>query len=643
MKKSVLGLLGIGMFCGMGILTSCEDEFTEEDAIQRQEQLIDKEQENAVALESLTQQQRLDYLAAQDSLERIGGVVVYSVRVMAGGNVNATNARASGSATAEGAEVTVVQNGVAITETADANGLVVFDDMRIGQVNVTVSATDHTTAFFTADITPDQGDSKSVRNASTTIPLFPITIEAGAGKITGKVEVETNLINDASEVASGAKVNASIDLSDTNFKDNFLLGEGAGRITSISYQNATASATVGDDGTYELIVPAGIGNGNEGLPIAVTFGNFSAQQVLVENNERDTVNAQFIPGATASNVPSDAGVSLSIPAPSEPGTGVAIEVSPIATSLFSGNNFDIEVLNGGAGYRAGGNGQVYLAIAGADSTFAIFSVEDGRITDFDGLSKTLNLADVDEVYTETPSLGELVDFDATTEDTEAPTTAAQFRIKFQNDYDLELTNGGEGFSFIPSVRVKYSYYNDMSVSTGSGNQADLSIVTEYAEVDLSTINGLSLIDGTHFLVNDAQLPDASGISAETYMTSFEIVEVIAQERVEAELVPSINSNGELTAISVVSGGSGYAPNQRIDLALNTPNNLGSGAAAFVAEGDVDANGEITAVTLTSGGSGYSTTANIASQDNADTKSRTIDVTAGESVSVDFDYGTGIRK
>lgn len=654
MKKSILGLLGIGMFFSMGILTSCEDEFTEDDALQRQEELLDKqnqqeqdlldkELENAVALENLTQEQRMAYLAMQDSLERVGGIIVYAVRVMAGGNVNATNARTNAQAVAEGAEVTVVQNGVAIAQTADANGLVVFDDMRIGQVNVTVSAADHTTAFFTADITPAEGDAKSIRNASTTVPLFPVTAEAGAGRLVGKVEAETNLINDASEIAAGAQVTASIDLSDNTFQDNFLLNDGAGRITSISYQNATVTGTVGDDGSYELVVPAGIGNGNEGLPLEVTFGNFSAQQVLIQNNERDTVDVQFIPGATASTIPADPGVFVSIPTPSEPGSGVDISVTPIATSLFAGTNFDVEVLSGGAGYRGGADGTVRLAIAGADSTFAIFNVEDGRITDFDGVAKTDGIADVDEVFTAAPELGALVDFDATTEDTQAPTTAAQFRVKFQNNYDLELANGGENFTFIPSVRVKYSYYNSMNISSGGGNQADFSIITEYDVVDLETINGLSLVDGTHFLVNDARLPDASGLSGRTYMTSFEIVEVIPQARQMADLVPSINSAGELTAISVIDGGSGYTPGQRIDLTLATPNGMGSGAVAYIAEGDVDANGEIQAVTLTSGGSGYNTTANLAGQDNADSKSRSINVTTGESIRVNFDYGTGIRE
>jgi hypothetical protein len=318
-------------------------------------------------------------------------------------------------------------------------------------------------------------------------------------------------------------------------------------------------------------------------------------------------------------------------------------VTPIATSLFAGNNFDVEVLSGGAGYRGGADGTVRLAIAGADSTFAIFSVEDGRITDFDGVAKTDGINNVDEVFTAAPELGALVDFAATTEDTQAPTTAARFRVKFQNNYDLELANGGQNFTFIPSVRVKYSYYNSMNISSGSGSQADFRIITEYEVVELEDINGLSLVDGTHYLVNDAQLPDASGLSGRTYMTLFEIVEVIPQARKIADLVPSINSAGELTAISVIDGGSGYTPGQRIDLTLVAPNGMGSGAVAFIAEGDVDADGEIQSVTLTSGGSGYNTTANLASQDNADSKSRSVNVTTGESVRVNFDYGTGIRE
>jgi len=641
MKKSLLGVLGISMFLGMGVLTSCEDEFTEEDALQRQEELLDKQQEQAIALENLTQEQKLAYLQAQDSLERIGGVIVYTVRVMSGGGVNTTNARA---AVASGAEVTVVQNGVSITEAADENGLVTFSDMRIGQVNVTVKAEDHTTAFFTSDITPSSGSYNTPRNASTTVPLFPTTEDAGAGKIVGKVEVETNLLNDEPEVAVGAKVTASIDLSNSTFHDNFLLNEGAGRITSISYENATVSATVGDDGTYELIVPAGIGNGNEGLPLALSFGNFSAQQILVENGVVDTVNADFIPSGSSSTVPSDAGLIIEMPEPSTPGTGLEFSVTPIPTELEDYDNFDVEVLSGGAGYLGGNSGYVHLAIEGADSTFAVFEVEDGKITNYDGLAYTDPFVTSDEVFTETPSLGALVDHDAgTTDDTEAPSSAATFKVKFQKDYDIQLTNSGSGYTFIPELRVKYSYYDDMDISSGGGDDSDFSQYTEYDTWEIGAIEGLQIVDGSIFLVNDAQLPDASDIVYEDFMTSFEIVEVVTRERRAAELIPTINSNGELTSITVIDGGEGYTPGQRIELTLTTPNGMGTGASAFIAEEDIDTDdGEIDDVTIVSRGSGYTTTANQASQDNADNKSRTVNLSAGESVKVNFDYGTGTR-
>ncbi|MEK6481462.1 hypothetical protein WJR50_28220 [Catalinimonas sp. 4WD22] len=642
MKKSLLGLLGLSIF-GLGILTSCEDEFTEEDALQRQEELLNKQQENAVALENLTHEQLMAYTRLQDSLERIGGVIVYSVRVMDAANANTTNAR---KAMVEGATVTVIQNGVAISETADENGIVVFDDMRIGQVNVTAKIENYTSAFFTADITPSYADNKTVHNASTTVPLFPITVEAGAGRITGKVYAETNLLNDDPEMAVGAKVTASIDLSDNNFKNNFLLNDGAGVITSITYENATVSTTVGEDGTYELIVPAGIGNGNEGLPIALKFANYSAEQILVHNNSVDTVSTMFIPGGGSSVIPNDPGVLVSLPDFTAAGTGAELTVSRVETRLDLGDNFDVEVINGGAGY-VGVGGEVRFTIEGAENTLAVFEVNaDGKITNFDGFTDytgvDITLSDADDTFTSEPVLGVLYDFDGgTTDDTDG--SGAKFKVKFMSDYELELANGGAGYTFLPSVKVKYTYYNDMTMSSGSGNASDFSLETAYKVMSLNDINGMELIDGTMFLVNNAQLPNASSaLLANQEIVSFEIVEVMPMERVAAEILPTINSEGELTSITVIDGGQGYTPGQRIDLEITSPTGAGSGAIAYITESDIDQDGEIQSITVVAKGSGYKTTSNGATQASAGSMPSQ-SVAAGESAVVNYNYGTGIRE
>ncbi|MGD1895186.1 MAG: hypothetical protein ACFB15_31905 [Cyclobacteriaceae bacterium] len=624
MKKVLSLLLGVG---ALGLaLTSCEDEFTEEDAL------------------ALQQENLINYEKTRDSLERVGGIIHYTVQVFDGTEVT-SNARTE--SLSPSATVTAIQNGDTVTVNTGTEGLAFFDDMRIGLVTVRVESPNFTTAVFTADITPDNFESATVRNASTPIYIFPTTEANGAAVVTGKVEVETNLLNDTPELAVGATVRGYIDVNDGNFSGDYIYTGEAGGIRSIAYENSIAPATVGEDGTYRLIVPAGLGNEGNGLPIDIEFDNFEARQVLVRDGAVDTVDVLFGTGVTNSGIPTDAGIVATIPAPPAAGTGLEITATPISTTLSfgGGGNFDVEVMSGGAGYLNGqgdaddvsdDDGEIELVLNpdddNTDNARAIFNVEDGRIVSFDRLENT---GDATFSSAALPAVSTtLIDNGGQT--AVAPSTAATFRVKYQGTYQLAIADGGSGYTFKPTVNILQTTFDDMNVGSTANN--DLAQSVSIDEYDLSTVNGLEIVDGVITLINNAELKTIQG-------SAIEISEVVPMEREQAEIIANVNSDGEVDNIIIDNGGSGYDPAADLMITITSiVDGMGSGASYMVPFADIDADGEITAGNATeiSRGSGYLINAN--RQDAQQAASGNVDQTLkpGQSFVYDFNYGVGKR-
>ena len=89
-KKLFSTILGVGAVAGTLVLSSCEDEFTEQDAIKAQ-------QESLAALKDQDAKNEMEARAMADSLERIGADVDYTVTVVAADQANTGNARTSAS------------------------------------------------------------------------------------------------------------------------------------------------------------------------------------------------------------------------------------------------------------------------------------------------------------------------------------------------------------------------------------------------------------------------------------------------------------------------------------------------------------------------------------------------------------------
>ena len=190
-RKLFSTILGVGAMAGSLVLSSCEDEFTEQDAIKAQ-------QESLAALES-----------QEDSLNRIGARINYTVTVAAAGQGSTTNGRTAAVDSLGGATVTLVQGGTTYTETANEGGVATFAGLLRGEVAVTVKVKDHTMVTYTTVL---GSDDVQENNVSTLIPVFPMTLEAGATKVSGKAWAELDATNDTPEFAEGAVVRAKINL-----------------------------------------------------------------------------------------------------------------------------------------------------------------------------------------------------------------------------------------------------------------------------------------------------------------------------------------------------------------------------------------------------------------------------------------------
>ena len=277
----------------------------------------------------------------RDSLLRAGGRINYAITVVSTANSSTRSGRGE---IASGATVTVQQHGTPITVTTDASGQAVFEDMRVGNAAVTVTAADHTSATMIVDLTPveaTEGDatidySKITRNAATLVPLFP-TAGSGTGTILGNVLGETDLTNETQEQIDGYAVTAYIDVD--NLDNDYFAPSGsmnedaAGRIIQITYTDVAQTVTSDASGSYSLTVP---GDGGSGLPVDIQVSDYVADitYYVVANSggtavvESQTVSHVYGPSTSATDIEQVPGAFVRIDAPTgaeEMGSGASAD------------------------------------------------------------------------------------------------------------------------------------------------------------------------------------------------------------------------------------------------------------------------------------------------------------------------------
>ena len=526
-------ILGAGVVAGGLVLSSCEDEFTEQDAIKAQ-------QETLMALE-----------AQNDSLNRVGAKINYTVTVVAAGQGSTTNGRTAAANLAEGASVTVVQAGKTHPGTAGKGGAATFTGLMRGQATVTVELAEHTTVTYTTTL----GSSGSQENnVSTLIPVFPLTVEAGASKVSGKVWVELDATNDEPEAAKGAIIQATIN-ANTAIKNYLTPGSSYGAIQTATYDNFVRVDTVKEDGTYEIIIPNGNGIGVDGKGLSPTIQllPFVRKQKYVELQDGKAVtvekDVQFGEGINSTDhinpVPS---VYAEIEAPKGEAKDFAVKAELVAQDINRGM---VEKISDGTGYKQGDVFELSADKDGKKGTITISSVDatDGNVIDY---TYTSNGA----MYTEKPTLAAK----------SVTGTGVTLEVRgFETMYNVVIDNPGTGYWVRPEVIIFDESFYPMPMDGKVGKKGDVINTASYTTMPaFGVIHPKAKQATVKSITMDAD-GAITGVSFEErgagYLTSPKVTFKDASgNEVSATGVAILNGTNGIANISITNPGSGFAQN-----------------------------------------------------------------------------------
>jgi hypothetical protein len=216
----------------------------------------------------------------ESSSPNINRTINYTVLVVAGESTSSIPGSSLKAAQAtEGATSAVVQvsiQGKVISATTDISGQATFQGLTAGLAAVTVSLPKHTTVDFLVDLfntdTIDY-DNEQLRIASTKVVLFPTTDTTGMITVTGLVNVHSNItvtfdswsVNSSNytqagyttpgyaTVPAGTVITATVDPSQFS---NYVTQIKGGKVSNITYENVSFTATVNANGMYTLVVPS---------------------------------------------------------------------------------------------------------------------------------------------------------------------------------------------------------------------------------------------------------------------------------------------------------------------------------------------------------------------------------------------------
>lgn len=325
---TLLAFLAFGLF-----VTSCKDDFSEEDLLRFQVQL-GSEQDSLKAVKAL---------AALDS---------------AGAFFDFTISLNNDDSFVAGASVTLYgQAAGAVTQTTDASGSTTFTSVTSGGTIVTISGAGYADAVLNVDfpnlangtnyiITNDGVYVPLKASTSVVIPIFAADGTTGSvGTISGRVEIETDLTDTDFEIPQDIQIVGVVDVDDAN-QDS----QGGVSISRYAFDNDERTGfgvAVVDNttGLYTMTVPATA----DGLNIQLELPNIEATQRLavgfvdgipLARPEFMDVLANFGPSFGTSNIPTIRGGIALFPAPPAPGAGFSL--STFARVPDAINNFDLD-------------------------------------------------------------------------------------------------------------------------------------------------------------------------------------------------------------------------------------------------------------------------------------------------------------
>lgn len=603
MRKLVFPILFLGIAL-MGIISCEKVEFTEEDALNNEIDLILLQ--DSLMRDSLLFVDSLQYV--RDSLANIFGVIQYTIKVMDGGESGILK---STNTTIDGVSVTVTQHGQTVTALT-VDGVATFDDLRTGTVNVNVTAENYTELNYIAEI-PTHNTSTTAprdRNVANMVTIFPTTGSTLA-TISGQVTIDTDLTNTAPEVGANVFITATIDVDNNTFRDKYVDNNNHtdvspgyfADIVQMAYSDLMFSATTDATGMYSISVPST--GDTDGLIYQIEVGEFATDQTLymeqrygedltvdqVRQTIRTIFSSEFNTTGEVSTIPTVHPVYVEFSAPT--GAEFAqpqVEATAIAHIGESGIQ-GIQIADRGDGYTQAPQ-VIITSTAGGEGAEATATIDNGKVVDIEMVTEgngytngttTVSLATVvDEVATATASIeyeitdvtvtnaGTMYDAAPTVEIVSAMGSGATATAEMDGYVsEIEVSTGGTGYTAAPTV-----------VITGDGSGAT-------ATANMSTYNKLHSISVLNYTVDTFTSAPRVRISSTGTGSG-------------AEGTASISgSGGTIIAIAITNPGAGY---------IEAPQVTISGGGGHGAQADATiVGGAISVINIRDGGEGYTST------------------------------------
>lgn len=265
------------------------------------------------------------------------------------------------------AQVSLVRDGSIVSVTTNEEGIAIFSGVKIGtDIPVTVEKDGFTKIQTNVDV-----DVENFRQGHITETIGVLSLTENTAVIKGKLEIETDLTNDETEVVpEGTEVNVYLSFFDA--------------INDIEVTAATDAA-----GNYELVVPAI----NTGVSYEVRYPTLVLDQTIAKNRNTgepefpetlpgiDVISTTFNPRGSAVDVPQVPAIVATVPAPAN-GKRAVLEVFGV-NSDGEITNIDVDIA--GAGYTGaqvpvtiislfGGSGADVVVPVNPDGTLSFFDV-----------------------------------------------------------------------------------------------------------------------------------------------------------------------------------------------------------------------------------------------------------------------------
>jgi len=350
-----------------------------------------------------------------------------------------------------GATVSTVIDGITVEKTTDTTGLVTFEDVSIGgNLNIYITKVNYTTTFTTVNTTPSDYRQATV---SASVSIYSLADESLV-TVKGQLTIETDLTNRTKEVVEGAEVKVYNQYLPNGSAKAFIgISDAEGK-----YEIKVPVNSTGND--YINVRFQSLEN------VARTVGlNVNNQYSVVTQNAFYDIEGNNNP----TDIPAVPSALISIGAPAALGTGFEIftEVDTSTSRLTdaTGNYWNMNMLQTGSGYFPNITGSdttvwVYFSpdTKGLDTARVQLTFEkNGGLVSIDGMLDYGTWDGRYAKYSAKPTINLNIGGGA----------GAEIHYNFRLYYNILISNNGSGYITLPTVKKTYVSLGVESINTYS--------------------------------------------------------------------------------------------------------------------------------------------------------------------------------